>query len=180
MRYNISNPRWKAAPVKLYVYHANQCDPKKCTAKKLERHGFVKMIKLNQIPQGAIILNPFAMRAISSEDHDQVLEKGIVGIDCSWHKIEEMQTVFKSKGISRSLPYLIASNPINYGVPTQLSTVEAFAATLFITGFADYAKTVVSIFKWGAHFLQLNADPLQEYAQAKNSQEIVEIQKEYI
>jgi pre-rRNA-processing protein TSR3 len=180
MRYNISNPRWKAAPVKLYVYHANQCDPKKCTAKKLEKHGFVKMIKLSQIPRGAIILNPFAIRAISPEDQAQILEKGIVGIDCSWNKIQEMQGVFKSKGINRSLPYLIATNPINYGVPTQLSTVEAFAAALFIAGFADYAKTILTIFKWGSHFLQLNAEPLQEYAQAKNSQEIVNIQKEYI
>ncbi|NVM53935.1 MAG: DUF367 family protein [Candidatus Helarchaeota archaeon] len=180
MRYKQSNPRWKAAPVKLYVYHAKQCDPKKCTATKLEKHGFIKSVKLNQISRGAVLLNPFALRAISSEDRQQILEKGLVGIDCSWKKIDTMHDVFKSRGINRSIPYLVATNPINYGIPTQLSTVEALAASLFIIGFPDYAQTILSIFKWGSHFLQLNAEPLQEYAQAKTSKEIIEIQKEYI
>ena len=140
MPYKPSNPRWKAAPVKLYVYHAKQCDPKKCTASKLEKHGFIKSIKLNQIPRGAVMLNPFAMRAISIEDQPLILEKGLVGIDCSWRKIDNMHELFQSKGIGRSLPYLVATNPTNYGVPTQLSTVEALAAGLYITGFADHAR----------------------------------------
>ncbi|MHA1650523.1 MAG: DUF367 family protein [Candidatus Helarchaeota archaeon] len=180
MRYKQSNPRWKAAPVKLYVYHAKHCDPKKCTATKLERHGFIKSIKVSQIPRGAIVLNPFAIQSISIEDRDQILEKGLVGIDCSWNKIETMRDVFKLRGIDRSLPYLVATNPINYGTPTQLSTVEALAAALYIVGFSEYAQTILSIFKWGAHFLQLNAEPLQEYAQARNSKEIIEIQRAYI
>ncbi|MFX1294738.1 MAG: hypothetical protein ACFFD2_07770, partial [Promethearchaeota archaeon] len=90
MRYKQSNPRWKAAPVKLYIYHAKQCDPKKCTARKLEKHRLVKSAKWNQIPRGAVILNPFATRSISCEDYPQILEKGLVGIDCSWKKIDDM------------------------------------------------------------------------------------------
>ncbi|MHA1131773.1 MAG: ribosome biogenesis domain-containing protein, partial [Candidatus Helarchaeota archaeon] len=35
-------------------------------------------------------------------------------------------------------------------------------------------------FKWGHHFLQLNKDPLEEYAQAESSQEIIEIQRAYL
>jgi pre-rRNA-processing protein TSR3 len=58
--------------------------------------------------------------------------------------------------------------------------VEAFAAALYIIGFPEHAESILSIFKWGINFLQLNAEPLQEYAQAKTSKEIVEIQKEYI
>ena len=126
------------------------------------------------------MLNPFAMRAISIEDQPLILEKGLVGIDCSWRKIDNMHELFQSKGIGRSLPYLVATNPTNYGVPTQLSTVEALAAGLYITGFADHAREILSIFKWGSHFLQLNAEPLEDYARAQNSQEIVDIQKEYI
>jgi pre-rRNA-processing protein TSR3 len=180
MRYNVSNPRWKAAPVKLWIYHAKQCDPKKCTATKLEKHGFVKSVRLNQIPKGAIWLNPFAVRAISVEDRDQIVEKGLVVIDCSWHKIDEMHEAFEAGSAGRSLPYLVAANPINYGKPTQLSTVEAFAAALYITGFPEHAESILSIFKWGSNFLQLNAEPLQDYAQAKTSKEIVEIQKDYL
>lgn len=180
MRYKPSNPRWKAAAVKLYIYHAGQCDPKKCTAKKLEKHGFVKTLKMNRIPKGAVVLNPFAMRSISSEDRPQIEEKGLVVIDCSWNRINDMHDVFKSRGISRSMPYLVAANPVNYGVPTQLSTVEALAAAIFIVGFPEHAETILSIFKWGPHFLQLNADPLEEYAHAKSSTEIIEIQKAYL
>jgi rRNA small subunit aminocarboxypropyltransferase len=180
MRYNVSNPRWKAAPVKLWVYHAKQCDPKKCTAIKLEKHGFVKAVRLNQIPKGAIWLNPFAARAISMEDRDQIVEKGLVGIDCSWHKIDELHEAFEAGSAGRALPYLIAANPINYGKPAQLSTVEAFAAALYITGFPEHAESILSIFKWGSNFLQLNAEPLQDYAQAKTSKEVVEFQKDYL
>jgi pre-rRNA-processing protein TSR3 len=180
MRYNVSNPRWEAAPVKLYIYHAKQCDPKKCTATKLERHGFLKSVRLNQLPRGAAYLNPFASRSISIEDRDRIIKNGLVGIDCSWHRIDEMHDLFESGENGRSLPYLIAANPINYGIPTQLSTVEAFAAALYIIGFPEHAQSILSIFKWGANFLQLNAEPLQDYAQAKTSKEIVEIQKDYI
>jgi pre-rRNA-processing protein TSR3 len=180
MRYKTSNPRWKAAPVKLYVYHTKQCDPKKCTATKLEKHGFIKSLKLNQIPRGAVVLNPFAMRAISNEDLPQILEKGLVGIDCSWKKVDDMRNIFKSRGINRSIPYVVAANPINYGIPTKLSTVEALAASLFIIGFPEHAQSILSIFKWGIHFLQLNEEPLQEYAQAKTSKEIIEIQQSYL
>ncbi len=180
MRYKPSNPRWKAAPVKLYAYHAKQCDPKKCTTTKLERHGYIKSQKMNKIPKGAIVLNPFALRSISNEDRPQILEKGLVVIDCSWKRINEMHDVLKSRGINRSIPYLVATNPVNYGVPTQLSTVEALAAALYIVGFQDYAETILSIFKWGKHFLQLNAEPLNEYAAAKTSKEIIEIQEGYI
>ncbi len=179
-RYQPSNPRWKAAPVKLYVYHAKQCDPKKCTASKLEKHGLLKSLKVNQIPRGGIVLDPFSNRAISREDQPPILDKGLVGIDCSWKKIETMDRAFRSRGIGRSLPYLVAANPVNYGIPTKLSSVEALAAALYITGFAKHAETILSIFKWGPHFLELNAEPLEEYAQAKTSKEIIEIQAAYL
>lgn len=135
---------------------------------------------MGQVSNGAVLLSPFAMRAISVEDKEQILEKGLVAIDCSWNKIDDMHDVFKMRGINRSIPYLVAANPTNYGVPTQLSTVEALAAGLYIAGFAKHAEEILSIFKWGSHFLQLNAEPLREYAEAKTSKEVVEIQRAYL
>jgi pre-rRNA-processing protein TSR3 len=49
-----------------------------------------------------------------------------------------------------------------------------------ILGFTDQANRILQIYKWGPHFLELNAEPLEEYAMAENSEEIIEIQESYI
>lgn len=83
-------------------------------------------------------------------------------------------------GAPRCLPYLIAANPVNYGVPTKLSTVEALAAALYIAGFKEKGERLLSIFKWGPYFIELNRELLDGYARAKNSAEVVELQKGFI
>ncbi len=69
-------------------------------------------------------------------------------------------------GQARRLPALLAGNPTNYGVLGKLSTAEAFAAALFITGFESDSNRVLSLFKWGPTFLTLNREPLEAYARA--------------
>ena len=81
------------------------------------------------------------------------------------------------RGTSRCLPVLIAGNPVNYGKLTKLSTVEAIAAALYIGGFSDEAHTILDIFPWGHTFFELNQSLLDSYVQAKDSAEIVEMQK---
>jgi hypothetical protein len=54
--------------IPLIVYHANQDDPKKCTAKKLHRFGFAVLQKNTQrLPSHAILLNPFAEKSLRIE-----------------------------------------------------------------------------------------------------------------
>ena len=54
------------------------------------------------------------------------------------------------------VPYLIATNPVNYGKPWRLNCVEALAAAFYITGFDAYAERLLSGFGWGGSFYSVN------------------------
>lgn len=41
-----------------------------------------------------------------------------------------------------SVPFLIATNPVNYGKPWRLNCVEALAAGFYITGHDDWAEVL--------------------------------------
>ena len=166
--------------VKICVYHAGQCDPKKCSTLKLKRHNLVKVVRqVDRLPRGAVILNPFSERALSPADRERMEMKGLAGIDCSWVYANDVLNLF-THGASRCLPYLIAANPVNYGVPTKLSTVEALSAALYVIGYKRKAERLLSIFKWGLGFITLNQELLESYAQAKDSSEVVKLQKRFI
>jgi len=81
------------------------------------------------------------------------------------------------KGTSRCLPILIAGNPVNYGKLTKLSTVEAIAGALYIAGFKEEAEAILEIFPWGHTFFEINQPLLDNYVTAKDSADIVEMQK---
>jgi len=55
------------------------------------------------------------------------------------------------------VPYLIATNPVNYGKPWKLNCVEALAACFYITGFDEYGDELLGKFKWGHAFKKVNA-----------------------
>jgi pre-rRNA-processing protein TSR3 len=74
----------------------------------------------------------------------------------------------------------VAANPVNYGKPFKLSTVEALAAGLVILGEQPLAELILSKFNWGHVFLELNREPLAEYAAARDSTEVVRIQAAYL
>ena len=178
-------PIWRCgrisrSPVLVTVYHAKQCDPKKCSTLKLKRHNLVRVVhRAKEIPRGAVILDPFTPKAFSPADKEQIQKRGLTALDCSWVHAKE---IFELSGnwIPRCLPYLVAANPVNYGIPTKLSTVEALAAALYIAGFSEQASELLSKFKWGPQFLILNKELLEEYAQAKDSAGVVAVQKEFM
>jgi len=165
---------------RIIVYHAKQCDPKKCTTLKMKKHNLVEVVpRVRFLPHGAIILNPFSKIAHSPADRQRAESNGLAAIDCSWVHADDMFHIL-TRGASRCLPYLIASNPVNYGVPTKLTTAEALAAALYIMGFKDRSEEVLSIFKWGPNFIRLNQRFLQSYSRAKNSHGVVCMQQRFI
>jgi pre-rRNA-processing protein TSR3 len=165
--------------ISLYIYHAGQCDPKKCTGRKLARFDLARLYdRISRLPKSAILLDPTAEKAISPADD---YRKGIIVLDCSWEEVERAFPELAKLNLEhRALPYLLAGNPINFGRPFKLNSAEAFAASLYILGRKEQAEKVLSKFNWGHSFLELNKEPLEEYATAKNSTEIVEIQSHYI
>jgi pre-rRNA-processing protein TSR3 len=154
-------------------------DPRKCTALKLNRFGLAKKVKRRfEIPKKAILLNPFAEKVLTPTDEDVVAKHGVVAVDCSWKKIGETFS-YRFKAVNRRLPLLVPANPVNFGHPGMLSSLEALAAALYITGFKDEAERLLSLYKWGKTFLNLNKNLLKEYSKTKNEEEIRKIEKEY-
>jgi len=166
--------------VRIVVYNARQCDPKKCTALKLEHHGLVRGVsQMRFLPKRAVVLNPFSQIAFSRADRSRIENSGLAALDCSWDKAERFLSAHV-RGTSRCLPLLIAGNPVNFGKPTKLSTLEALAAALFISGFHEQASELLAMYKWGRTFLELNRELLETYSSAKDSAEVVELQKQFI
>jgi len=161
--------------VELHVRYEGDDDPEKCTARKLARFDLAELHRTTRSTPPGIVLNPFAEQALSpaDADHDR-----LIALDCSWETAE--REAFDLRGIQRSLPFLVAANPVNYGTPFQLTTVEALAGALVILGEREQAEAILSKFRWGHTFLELNAEPLRRYAECEDSAAVVAVQDEYL
>ncbi len=169
--------------IRVFVFNAEHCNPKRCSARRMHRFGLVEQVdRLGRLPKKAILLDPFAKKALSSEDTEQATNRGVCLLDCSWEHAEDTFKNAKRIGrlTSRSLPFLLAANPINYGKPWRLSSLEATAAALTILGDKAHGRRVADLTNWGRTFMQLNAEPLEEYSTAETSGEVVRIQQAYL
>ena len=119
---------------------------------------------------------PKATRVVSPADREIVREAGLAVVECSWARLEEINwrklsspnerlrpSFFRNLGeISStydalfSVPYLIATNPTNFGKPWRLNCVEALAAAFYITGFPAYGERLLANFGWGKAFWDVN------------------------
>jgi pre-rRNA-processing protein TSR3 len=161
--------------VELHVRYEGDDDPEKCTARKLARFDLATLHDSVRATPPGIVLNPFAEQALSpaDADHDR-----LIALDCSWETAE--REAFDLAGVQRSLPFLVAGNPVNYGTAFQLNTAEAFAGALAILGEREQAEDVLSKFTWGHTFLELNEEPLARYAECADSTEVLAVQEDYL
>lgn len=164
--------------IRVYALMHHEDDPRKCSAARLVRAGEMRKARdRRKIPAGALVLNPEAERALSPSDLDSATRFGLLVVDCSWNRLESFPRL-RGGLRHRSLPLLLAANPVNFGKAQRLSSAEAVAAALHILGNGDQARRVMKHFRWGETFLQLNGELLDEYSSAKDSAEVVRIQGE--
>ena len=173
-----NNDEFEEFKIKLHMLYFDQCDPKKCTGKKMERFGLLSEIKFSPNYKG-ILLTPNGKQLVSITDHDIILQKGICVIDCSWAKFSELNLNL-NKIETRALPFLVAVNPVNFGKAYKLTCAEAFAATLYLGGFEKEAKFIMNYFKWGENFFKVNEELFERYKNVKDQKMLKEIEEKYI
>jgi pre-rRNA-processing protein TSR3 len=163
---------------KLFTVEFREDDPVKCTSAKMTKFHLAKSIRLNQISSNSVVLNPFAPNILLTTDRNQVLHGGLVVIDCSW---VTASSTFKKRinGSQRRLPSLLAGNPTNYSKLNSLSSLEAAAASLYILDFQDFAKRLLSLYKWGNTFFSLNENALNDYSKTESQEEIRRLELDY-
>ena len=163
--------------IQVLIYDECQCDPKKCTTKRMVKFGMGRDVPLRSIPRGSIVLSPFSRKALSPADRGHA-RRGLVVMDLTWTNIDDFP---RTRGTEdRALPYLLAANPINWGRPMELNSAEAVMASLYILGEKEQASEFLGRFNWAPEFMRLNGNMLEDYSKARDSAEVVEIQNEYL
>jgi pre-rRNA-processing protein TSR3 len=169
--------------IPLFVLHAGECDRKKCTALKLVRLGKATLLRPGSgFPPGAILLDPFSPRILSPTDGPAAGKKGILALDCSWDKVDRVafhRHLARRRVEPRALPFLVAANPVKFGQPFRLSTLEAMAAALYIIGRKRQAADILGAYNWGTRFTEVNREPLEDYAASVDEDGIRRAQAEY-
>ena len=137
----------------------DQDDPKKCTAKRLERFGFsANYNSFRTLPPKGVVLDPFSDKVLTKEDTIFAEVGGIVGVDCSWKLANDTFSKLRIMGLEpRRLPDIVPANPVNSGKIGKLTTAEAIASALMFCHQKEQAVEIMSIFKWGPAFLEMNS-----------------------
>ncbi|OON19426.1 methyltransferase domain protein, partial [Opisthorchis viverrini] len=162
------------------LWDFEQCDPRRCSGRKLVRMGITHLLRLNE-GFGGVVLTPTATCVLSpSTDRDIMYACGLAVVDCSWAQLET--TAFKKLKYrhGRLLPYLVAANPVKYGQPFQLSCAEALAAGLYILNRPAQAIQLLDKFSWGHSFITLNQQLLDAYSHCSTSKELLEAQAQFM
>ncbi|KIK66165.1 hypothetical protein GYMLUDRAFT_38688 [Collybiopsis luxurians FD-317 M1] len=175
-----SSPRKRRIDVPVAMWDFDHCDPRRCSGKKLARLGLIKEMKVGQGRFRGIVVTPKGTQVISPSDRDIIFQSGLAVVECSWARLDDVPFGKIASPHERLLPYLIATNPTNYGKPWRLNCVEALAAAFYITGFDSYAETLLAGFGWGGSFYQVNRPFLEKYKKCTTAAEVSAAQDQVI
>ncbi|KAH7344508.1 hypothetical protein B0J17DRAFT_635686 [Rhizoctonia solani] len=151
-------------PVPVAMWDFDHCDPKRCSGKKLARLGLISDLRVGQRFRGIVPKGDFTCA-------------GVAVVECSWARLDDVPFAKLRSPNERLLPYLVATNPVNYGRPWRLNCVEALAAAFYIVGLGEYAEILLSKFSWGHSFWKVNSGLLKRYQECKDAAEVEAVQK---
>jgi pre-rRNA-processing protein TSR3 len=167
-----------AVEPRILVVYTAQDDPVKNTALKMVRMGLALRINPRRIRGRPVILDPYAPSYLGSWLHDAISRHGILVYDASWKRL--VPSVFRRlRGYHYRLPPLLAGNPVNYAKPCMLSSIEAVAAALYITGYSEAYSRLLGLYKWMRSFHTLNGNMLRDYASAGDPETLEHVIGEY-
>ncbi|PIL34458.1 hypothetical protein GSI_03234 [Ganoderma sinense ZZ0214-1] len=165
--------------VPVAMWDFDHCDPRRCSGKKLARQGLIQTLRVGQKFRG-IVVSPKGTQPVSPADKDIVAQNGLAVVECSWARLDEVPFNRISSPHERLLPYLVATNPVNYGKPWRLNCVEALAAAFYITGFDSYAERLLSGFGWGHSFWEVNRHLLEQYKTCESADAVSAMQEKIL
>ncbi|KAK9463679.1 uncharacterized protein V1516DRAFT_698254 [Lipomyces oligophaga] len=166
-------------PVKCAMWDFDQCDPKRCSGRKLARLGLIRSLRVGQKFQG-LVISPNGKVPVCPDDREILETFGAAVVECSWARVSEIPWSRIGGRHERLLPYLVATNPVNYGRPWRLNCAEALAATFAICGRKDWAAEMMDHFSWGKAFLKVNGKLLDIYAACTDAQSVTDAQERYL
>ncbi|KAH7090981.1 DUF367-domain-containing protein [Auriculariales sp. MPI-PUGE-AT-0066] len=168
-----------AIPIPVAMWDFDHCDPKRCSGKKLARFGLVRDMRIGQRFQG-IVLSPKGTAVLSMADAEIIQTRGLAVVECSWAKLDDIPWAKIRSPHERLLPYLIATNPVNYGKPWRLNCAEALAAAFYLVGQDQWAEKLMNKFGWGHSFWDVNGELIKRYRACATAEEVSRVQDEII
>ncbi|KAH9959347.1 hypothetical protein BC827DRAFT_1134728 [Russula dissimulans] len=168
--------------VPLAMWDFDHCDPRRCSGKRLARQKLITVLRVNSRFRG-VVLSPKATRVLSPADKDIVDKGGLAVVECSWARLSEIPFSKIASPHERILPYLIATNPTNYGKPWRLNCAEALAAAFYLTGHDDWAERLLAPFGWGGSFYSVNrcvSHLLERYRACEDAAGVVKVQEQVL
>ena len=170
---------FQSTEIRMGMWDFAQCDPKRCSGRKLCRLKVIDEFRVGHKFRG-IILTPSGTRVISPADKDIVKQGGLAVVDCSWAELDKVPFAKLPKGNERLLPFLVAANTVNYGKPYKLNCAEALIAGLLICGYPQDAQILMEKFSYGKEFYRLNEALWKIYSECADGEQVLKAQNEYL
>lgn len=168
----------RSPELRLRLLFAGEDHPKACTGRRLVGLGMAEAVRPDTAPRPPpLLLDPHVERPLLPTDRAHAARGGILLVDCSWNALDRRGRFpeiapWLLRLDRRRLPWLLAANPQHYGRLAELNTAEAAAAALAILGEPERARRLLSVFRGGAGFFELNRSPLEGYRTARDLAEL--------